>query len=202
MFLCWVRLCVYVRKLAYRKICQSRVFYLNDRDKNRWSLLPGMCHTLANNATSPRKYLTKPGLFQLNRNTVEKCPESGLASGVYIGNSILFFALILDLKASVPTVVCTFLRIAVFVFFDTAMMQWKHSFVPVPSAAKWRLLIWAYVALAFHLQNFVDFPTKSFCLVVMKFCLLLSVLLLSKPTLGCVWQHLVHYRRLILYDYI
>ena len=46
----------------------------------------------------------------------------------------------------------------------------------------WRLLIWAYVALAFRLQNFVDFPTKSICLVVMKFCLVLSVLLLSKPT--------------------
>ena len=45
-----------------------------------------------------------------------------------------------------------------------------------------RLLIWAYVALAFRLQSFVDFPTKSICLVVMKFCLVLSVLLLSKPT--------------------
>ena len=36
------------------------------------------------------------------RDTVERCPQSGLASGVYIGNSILFLALILDLKASVP----------------------------------------------------------------------------------------------------
>ena len=73
-FLCWIRLCVYVRKLAYRKICQSRVFYVNNCNENRCSILPGICHTLANNATSPRKYLTKPGLFQLNRDTVEKCP--------------------------------------------------------------------------------------------------------------------------------
>ena len=65
--------------------------------------MPGVCHTLSNNTTSPRKYLTKPGLFQLNmRDTVERCPQSGLASGVYIENSILFLALILDLKASVP----------------------------------------------------------------------------------------------------
>ena len=124
----------------------------------------------------------KPGLFQLNRDTVKKCPLSGLASGVYIENSILFLPLIVHLKASVPTVVSTFLRIAGFVFFDTAMMQWKRSFVPVTSAGKWRLLIWAYVALVFCLQNFVDFPTKSICLVVMKFCLVLSVLLLLKPT--------------------
>ena len=120
MFLCLVRLCVYVRKLAHKKISQSRVFYLNNHDKNRCSILPGICHTLANNATSPCKYLTKPELFQLNRNTVEKCPESGLASGVYIRNSILFLALILDLKASVPTVVCTFLRIIIIIIiFNT-----------------------------------------------------------------------------------
>ena len=74
---------------------------------------------MVNNATSPRKYLMKPGLFQLNRDTVKKCPLSGLASGVYIENSILFLPLIVHLKASVPTVVSTFLRIAGFVFFDT-----------------------------------------------------------------------------------
>lgn len=75
---------------------------------------------MANNATSPRKYLTKSGLFQLKmRDPVEKCPESGLASGVYIGNSILFLALILYLKASVPCHDC---------LADAAVYPWLWRF--------------------------------------------------------------------------
>lgn len=82
--------------------------------------MPGVSHTLANNATSPRKYLTKSGLFQLKmRDPVEKCPQSGLASGVYIGNSILFLALILDLKASVPCHDC---------LADAAVYPWLWRF--------------------------------------------------------------------------